>query len=45
MVNVDECTGVVMVGEWRKDCHICHQCRSYVVLSGQYWLSVKAVNV
>ena len=42
MVNVDECTGRVMLSELRKECRISHQCHSngvgkYLkVLGGQY---------
>ena len=45
MVNGKEFAGVIMVREWRKECHIYHQCRSYEVLRGQYCWAVKAVNV
>ena len=45
MMKVDDCTGVVMLTDRRNECRISHQCQSKVVLGGQYWLSVKAVNV
>ena len=34
MVKVDECTGVVMLGERRKECRISHPCRWWQVSGG-----------
>ena len=45
MAKVDECTGVVLLSERRMECRISNQCRSYLVLGGQYCLSLKAGNV